>query len=139
VHRFPSAEWTAALKIALNNDRAYREVGKAWTFGAVAMIVRSDPANGVERAAGIILDVHAGECRSARFVEGTDDPADAEFVIVASYARWKDVIEGKLDPIKGMMEGKLKLTRGHLPTIIRFVEPSRLVVSSASKVPTDFN
>jgi putative sterol carrier protein len=98
--------------MALNNDRAYREVGKAWTFGAVAMIVRSDPANGVERAAGIILDVHAGECRSARFVEGTDDPADAEFVIVGSYARWKDVIEGKLDPIKGMMEGKLKLTRG---------------------------
>jgi putative sterol carrier protein len=105
--------------MALNNDRAYREVGKAWTFGAVAMIVRSDPANGVERAAGIILDVHAGECRSARFVEGTDDPADAEFVIVGSYARWKDVIEGKLDPIKGMMEGKLKLTRGHLPTICR--------------------
>jgi putative sterol carrier protein len=139
VHRFPSEEWTAALRVALNNDRAYREVGKAWTFGAVAMIVRSDPANGVEQAAGIILDVHAGECRSARFVEGTDDPADAEFVIVASYARWKDVIEGKLDPIKGMMQGKLKLTRGELPTIIRFVEPSRLLVSSASKVPTDFN
>ena len=138
VHRFPSKEWTAALRIALNNDRAYREVGKVWTFGAVAMIVRSDPANGVEQAAGVILDVHAGECRSARFVEGTDDPPEAEFVIVASYARWKEVIEGKLDPIKGMMEGKLKLTRGHLPTIIRFVEPSRLVVSSASKVPTDF-
>lgn len=139
VHRFPSEEWTAALRIALNNDRTYREVGKAWTFGAVAMVVRSDPANGVQQAAGIILDVHAGECRSARFVEGTDDPPDAEFVIVASYARWKDVIEGKLDPIKGMMDGKLKLTRGHLPTIIRYVEPARLLVSSASKVPTDFD
>jgi hypothetical protein len=37
------------------------------------------------------------------------------------------------------MEGKLKLVRGHLPTIIRFVEPARIVVASASKVPTDFN
>jgi hypothetical protein len=37
------------------------------------------------------------------------------------------------------MQGKLKLTRGHLPTIIRFVEPSRLVVAGARKVPTDFN
>jgi putative sterol carrier protein len=103
------------------------------------MIVRSDPANGIARNAGMILDVHQGECRGARFVEGVDDSVDAEFVIVASYARWKDVIERKLDPIKGMMEGKLKLVRGHLPTIIRFVEPARIVVASASKVPTDFN
>ena len=103
------------------------------------MIVQSDPANGIERSAGMILDVHQGECHGARFVEDADDSVQAEFVIVASYARWKDVIERKLDPIKGMMEGKLKLVRGHLPTIIRFVEPARMVVASASKVPTDFN
>lgn len=139
MHRFPSVEWTEALRIALNNNRAYREAGKPWIFGAVAMIVRSDPDNGLERDAGIILDVHEGECRAARFVEGDDDPTDAEFVIVGAYDRWRDVIEGRLDPIKAMMEGKLKLTRGHLPTIIRFVEPSRLVVSSACMVPTRFD
>ena len=139
VHRFPSEEWTEAWRVALSNDPAYREAGKPWTFGSVAMIVQSDPANGIERSAGMILDVHQGECHGARFVEDADDSVQAEFVIVASYARWKDVIERKLDPIKGMMEGKLKLVRGHLPTIIRFVEPARIVVASASKVPTDFN
>ena len=139
LHRFPSAEWTQALKVALNTDREYREVGKPWTFGPVAMIVRADSSYGLERDAGIVLDVHQGECRGARFVEGESDPADAEFVIVGTYARWRDVIEGRLDPIKAMMEGKLKLARGHLPTIIRFVEPSRLVVASASKVPTWFS
>jgi len=87
----------------------------------------------------MVLDVHQGECRGARYVEGVQDPEDAAFVIVASYACWKDVIEGKLDPIKGMMEGKLKLTRGHLPTIIRFVESSRQLVVSACKVPTNFS
>ena len=76
--------------------------------------------------------------RQARYVEGDSDPHDAEFVIVGTYARWRDVIEGRLDPIKGMMEGKLKLARGHLPTIIRFVESSRRIVSSASRVPTLF-
>jgi putative sterol carrier protein len=139
VHRFPSAEWAEALKVALNNDRAYREAGKPWTFGSVALVVKSDPSNGVAQDAGMILDVHQGACRGARFVEGIDDSVDAEFVIAGSYSRWKDVIERKLDPIKGLMEGKLKLVRGHLPTIIRFVEPARLVVASASKVPTDFN
>jgi putative sterol carrier protein len=139
VHRFPSEEWTEAWRVALTNDPAYREAGKAWTFGSVAMIVQSDPANGIERDAGMVLDVHQGECDGARFIEGVDDSLEADFVIVASYARWKDVIEHKLDPIRGMMEGKLKLVRGHLPTIIRFVEPARIVVASASKVPTDFN
>ena len=139
MHRFPSEEWTQALRIALNNSRAYREAGKPWTFGSVAMIVRGDPANGVRQDAGMVLDVHQGECRGARYVEGVQDPEDAAFVIVASYGCWKDVIEGKLDPIKGMMEGKLKLARGHLPTIIRFVESSRQLVVSACRVPTDFS
>ena len=138
VHRFPSVEWTDALRIALNNDHAYREAGKPWTFGSVAMIVQSDPCHGLAQDAGIVLDVHRGKCRGARFVPGDDDPKDAEFVIVGTYARWRDVIEGRLDPIKGMMEGKLKLARGDLPTIIRHVEPSRLVVACASKVPTQF-
>jgi putative sterol carrier protein len=139
MHRFPSEEWTEAWRVALTNDPAYREAGKAWTFGSVAMVVQSDPANGIERDAGMVLDVHQGECGGARFIEGVDDSLEADFVIVASYARWKDVIEHKLDPIRGMMEGKLKLVRGHLPTIIRFVEPARIVVASASRVPTDFN
>lgn len=138
MHRFPSVEWTNALRIALNHDRAYREAGKAWTFGAIALIVQSEPHRGLDRDAGIVLDVHRGQCRSARFIEDESDPDDAAFVIVGSYARWRDVIEGRLDPIKGLMEGKLKLARGHLPTIIRFVEPSRLIVASASKVPTRF-
>ncbi|NOQ84685.1 MAG: hypothetical protein GQ551_11810, partial [Myxococcales bacterium] len=132
MYRFPSKEWTEALRVALNNDRGYREAGKPWTFGSVAMIVRSYPANGLERDAGMVLDVHQGECRGASFVEGVDDSVEAEFVIVASYACWKEVIERKLDPIRGMMEGKLKLVRGDLPTIIRFVEPARIVVASAS-------
>ena len=138
MHRFPSAEWTDAFRIALNNDRAYREAGKVWTFGSVALIIRSDANQGLEQFAGIILDVHEGECRGARFVEGARDPDDAEFVIVGSYSRWKEVIEGKLDPMKAMMEGKLKLSRGDLPTIIRFVEPSRALVAGARKVPTWF-
>jgi putative sterol carrier protein len=139
LYRFPSLEWTQALRTALNTDRRYRDEGKAWRFGSVAMIVRADSSQGLDRDAGIILDVHEGECRNARFVEGESDPADAEFVIVGTYARWREVIEGHLDPIKGLMEGKLKLARGHLPTIIRFVESSRRIVSNAARVPTRFS
>ncbi|MEM7436600.1 MAG: Fis family transcriptional regulator [Myxococcota bacterium] len=138
MHRFPSEEWTEAYKNAINHCRAYREVGKPWTFGAVAMIVRSDLSLGIEEDKGMVLYVHEGECHQAKFVEGEVSPIDAEFVIVACYRRWKDVIEGRLDPIRGLMEGKLKLTKGDLSTLVRFVESSRQLVTSARKVPTAF-
>lgn len=138
LHRFPSEEWTAAYKVALNNNRAYRDAGRPWNFGPVAIVVRGDASAGLEQDACVILDVHEGRCRDAQFVKGSDDPKAAKFVIVASYARWKEVIEGRLDPIKGMMQGKLKLSRGHLPTIIRRVESARQLVVSACRVPTQF-
>ena len=139
MHRFPSEEWTSAYRAAINNNPAHRNATPSWKFGPIAMIVLRGPAEVVSEPAGMVLDVRDGECRNARYLEGVDDPEDAEFVIVAPYARWKDVIEGRLDPIKGMMEGKLRLTRGHLPTIIRFVESARQLVVSASRVPTLFD
>ena len=35
--------------------------------------------------------------------------ATAPFTIYGEYGRWKQVINKQLDPIKGMMQGKLKL------------------------------
>ncbi|MDH5492567.1 MAG: SCP2 sterol-binding domain-containing protein [Myxococcales bacterium] len=137
-HRFPSEEWTAAFKDAVNDNAAYRKAGAAWTHGAVAMVIAADPALGLEEPVGMILDVHGGQCRGAEYVRGMDAVAGVPFVIVAPRARWREVIEGKLDPIKGMMEGKLKLTVGHLPTMIRYVESSRQLVVSAANVPTEF-
>ena len=137
-HPFPSEQWTQAYAQAVNDNAAYRESGKPWTFGAVAMVVKADPSLGIDEDMAMILDVHEGQCRGAQYVQGLDSVEQAPFVIVADYARWRDVIEGRLDPIKGMMEGKLKLTQGHLPTMIRFVESSRQLVVSAANVPTKF-
>lgn len=136
---FPSEKWTDAFKDAVNDNELYRKHGKPWTFGAVAMVVKADPSIGIGEDTGMILDVHEGQCRGTQFLSGSADSfQSAPFVIEANYARWKSVIRGELDPIKGMMEGKLKLTQGHLPTMIRFVESSRQLVQSASKVPTEF-
>jgi len=133
-HTFPSADWTAAYKDAVNGNAAYREAGKSWTHGAVAFVVEKDAALGLEKDAALILDVHGGECRAARWVERAVAEAEAPFVIVGKYDRWKDVITGKEDPIKSMMQNKLRLVKGHLPTVIRYVESSRQLVKSAANV-----
>ena len=137
-HLFPSAEWTQAFAAAVNENEVYRTHGKAWTFGSVAMVVSKDDAIGIKDDMGMILDVHEGECRGAEYVQGMEAVMGSPFVIVAPYERWKKVIDGELDPIKAMMEGKLKMTKGHLPTMLRFVLSSRALVTSATAVATEY-
>ena len=136
-HPFPSAAWTEAFAAAVEANERYRQHGKPWTFGKVAMVVKADARRGIEQDAAMILDVHEGRCRGAAYVKGMDAVGEAPFVIVADYDRWTQVIAGEVDPIKAMMEGKLKLTQGHLPTMLRFVESSRALVDSATRVDTD--
>ena len=136
--KFPSEQWTAAYRDAVNGNPAYRTAGKDWTHGKVAMVIKADPALGVAEDTGMILDVSGGQCHGTDFVLGLEAVQEAPFIIVAEYARWKEVIEGHVDPIKAMMQGKLKLVKGHLPTMLRFVESSRQLVVSASRVDTEF-
>lgn len=138
-HLFPSQEWTDAFKDALNSNPAYAEAGKDWTHGPVLMVVTADPAHGIPSSMGMLLDVHAGRCREATYGEAEPLTDRASFVIETGLDRWKEVIRGEIDPIKAMMQGQLKLKKGHLPTIIKYVQSSRQLVVSAKDVPTRFS
>lgn len=137
-HKFPSEGWTHAYKDAVNANEKYREAGKDWTFGSVAMVIEKNPALGLETDIGMVLDVERGQCKGTKYVTSIDAVQDSPFIIVATYERWREVLEGGLDPTKAMMQNKLKLVKGHLPTMLRFVESSKQLVQSASRVPTEF-
>jgi putative sterol carrier protein len=134
---FPSPEWAAAYKDALNASAAYAEAGKEWTHGVVAMVVKADPSLGIDQDLALWLDVHGGKCRDAKLIPAAE-AQDASFVIEAGYARWKSVIRREIDPTKAMMQNKLKLTKGHMPTIVRYVNSSRELVNTTANVPTQF-
>jgi putative sterol carrier protein len=134
---FPSEAWCAAYKDAINANAGYKQAGKDWTHGVVAMVVKADSALKIDQDTAMWLDVHQGTCRACRLVGG-DESQKADFILVADYAKWKSVIRGELDPTKGMMQGKLKLTKGHMPTMVKFVNASKELVVSTQKVPTRF-
>jgi putative sterol carrier protein len=136
-HDFPSPEWAAAYKDAINANPAYKAAAKDWTHGPVAMVVKADPALRIEEDTALWLDVHEGECRDCRLIPAKEADS-ASFIIVAPYALWKIVIRGELDPTKGMMQGRLKLTKGHMPTMVKYVTASKQLVASTSRVPTQF-
>lgn len=136
-HLFPSPEWAAAYREAINTNPKYAIAGKEWTHGAVAMVVKADPALGIEQDMALWLDIDRGVCTDCRLLPAAD-AQDAPFIIVADYARWKSVIRRELDPIKGMMQNKLKLVKGHMPTMVKYVNSQRELVETTTKVDTKF-
>ena len=72
-----------------------------------------------------------------RGVVDPDVGAASTYVISAPYSRWREVLEGDLDPIRGMMQGKLRV-QGDLPTIIRYVSAANELVHLTGTVVTEF-
>ncbi len=134
---FPSVEWMAAYKEAINANEAYATAGKEWTHGVVAMVVKADPSLGIPEDLAMWLDVHQGKCRDCKLLPASEADG-ASFVIVAPYTTWRTVIEKGLDPTKAMMQNKLRLVRGHMPTMVKFVTASKQLVESTTRIATRF-
>ncbi len=135
---FPSPEWVAAYKDAINANAEYKKAGKDWTHGVVAMVVKAEPALGIPEDQAMWLDVDQGTCRDCKLMPAKEAEEKAPFVVVASYAQWKSVIKKEIDPTKALMQGKLKLTKGHMPTMVKHVNASKQLVESTTRVPTKF-
>jgi len=148
---FPSEEWVAAFKEKINSNANYKESGANWEHGTISLIMKfdqdileemkKDPVLSKqmkegETAVGVWLELYHGECKEAKRITA-EEAQQAKFVISGEYPRWKAVLKNELDPIKGMMQGKLKL-KGDLPTIVRFVKAAKDLVDSATMVDTKF-
>jgi putative sterol carrier protein len=132
---FPSDEWMGIYRDRINGSAEYREAAATWE-GAVAFVFEAEPDHGVSQDLWALLDLWHGECRDARMIT----PAEGEqapYVIRAPYSRWKEVLHGDLDPVKGMMQGKLKL-QGDLATIVRYVRAANELVHLTMQVPTEY-
>jgi putative sterol carrier protein len=133
--RFPSEEWLQEYVQRINASQSYKDAAETWE-GDVAYVIEAEPDKGVPQDVYAWLDLWYGECREGKLI-GAEEADQARFVIGAPYSRWKEVIKKELDPVKGMMQGKLKL-KGDLPTIVKYVKAANELVNLAQTVPTEF-
>ena len=133
---FPSKEWLDAYVERINGSPEYREAAATWE-GDISYVFEAEPDKGVPKEIWAWLDLWHGECRGGRYDVPPDEGGSARFIISAPYSRWKEVIKKELDPVKGMMQGKLKL-KGDLPTIVRYVRAANELVNLAGTIPTEF-
>ena len=97
--KFPSDEWIKALSSQLNASEAYEKSAKDWE-GDFIFIVEPDDAHA--NTDYLYLGLYHGKSPDAAIVD-SEDAREAEFVLRAPYTNWRKVIEGKMDPIQGMM------------------------------------
>lgn len=128
---FPSAEWVAAFKDAVNASEAYRVSAAKWE-GDFHFIVEAKGS--LKEPVKFYLDLWHGECREAHLV-GEGDAKEPEFIIQGSIETFRQIFDKKLDPIRALVSGKLKL-KGNLGKIMRSVKATLDLVNAASTVPT---
>ena len=132
---FPSDGWLELYREHINASPEYRAAAATWE-GDIAFVFEAEPDRGVPGDLWAVLDLWHGECRGSRMVS-PEEGGRCRYVIRAPYSRWKDVLHGDLDPVKGMMQGKLKV-QGDLATIVRYVRSANELVHLTGQVPTEF-
>ena len=135
---FPTEEWVEEFVAKINSSAEYADAAATWE-GDMVFVYEKEPDKNVPEDVYGWLDLWHGKCRGWEVLSGPDDPkmTGAKFTITAPYSRWKSVLKKELDPVKGMMQGKLKL-RGDLPTIVRYVKAANVLVDLTGQVDTQF-
>jgi putative sterol carrier protein len=128
-------EWVMAYEKLVQQDAPYKEVAKDWE-GSVVIHILAKPEIALDEDIYLWMDLWHGDCNFMRLVP-KEKGESGDFVITGEFDRWKAVMAKELDPVKGMMQGKLKL-RGDLPTIVRAVRAAQRLVELTGMLDTKF-
>ena len=131
--RFATEEWMKELKIELNKSEGYRDAAKTWE-GDFYWVVNGLP--GASTDVYLYVDLWHGECRDA-FVVADPAAKKPEFVIEATYAVWRKVVDKKLDPIQGMVTRQLKL-KGNMLKVMKAPKAATELVHAATLIDTEW-
>lgn len=131
--QFASETWIKRFHEEVNHSQAYRQAAKTWEGDFYFVI---EPEGSLSEPVYMYMDLWHGESREA-FIAQDPSVRDPEFVISAPVSTWKDVVELRLDPMKGLLTKKLKL-RGNMAKIMRAVKAANELVRCTTRVPTEF-
>jgi len=132
--KFPSEEWVQEYAKKLNGNQAYKEAGKGWE-GDILFVVERDET--FPHNAYVYLDLYHGACRRAAYAESLDKIPKAVYAYKGPYSNWRRLIEGEIDPIQGLLNGKFRLD-GSLMEIMKYIRAAKEMVNTATTVQTEF-
>ena len=128
--------WADAFHAAINADPDYGKTAAGWTWPVALVLDPARPDLGYPESAGVELALSRGTCHGARAVPGAT--AQADIVLAADYATWKEVVGRQLDAVVGVATGRIRLVRGSLMTLMMHTGAAKALVACATHVPTEW-
>ena len=132
-----TSEWAQAFREQIQNNEIYKKSAETWEWPLI-LVLEKNADSGILEDAGIYLDLWHGDCRAARMAT-REDFDQVPYIISGSALNWKSTLEGKFDPIAAIVLGKLKLTKGSMTSLSRYVRAAKELVVSAQKIETIFH
>lgn len=129
-------EWADAFRDAINADADYRRAAGGWTWPVALLLDPPQPEFGYPEPVAVQVALDRGTAGEARALPGAQ--ATADIVLGADYATWKSVVQGTLDPVGGVVSGRIRLVQGSMMTLMMQVPAAKALVSCAAAVPTEF-
>ena len=133
---FPSEEWVEAWVTLANGSAEFEASGADWE-GAVGIVIEADPRSGVPETLYMRLDGRNGKWLSHALGTNGGILENTVFVLRAPYLRWKELVSQDLHPIKGLLQGRIRI-HGHLPVILRWIASIGVLARLAGEVDTEF-
>ena len=130
---FGTEEWLTAYMKNLNSNQAYAEAAKNWE-GDFVFIVRKDGA--LDHDIFLWVDLWHGKARDGKVLNSAEE-VDSAFTYEGSYSNYVKLVEGTLDPIKGLVTGKFKL-KGDIAKVMRAVKAAQELVRTITLTETEF-
>jgi putative sterol carrier protein len=131
--KFPSDQWVKEFGNQINASEAYERSGRDWE-GDWIFTVEADHA--YPETVCFFIGLYHGKCKDAAMI-ASQDAREAQYHMSGSFSTWRRVIEGRLDPIQGLMTRKFKL-KGNLMKVLRYPKSAKELVNCVSRVPTEF-
>jgi len=130
---FGTEEWLKAYMEKLNSNDAYAEAA-SWWEGDFVFIIRKDGP--LDHDMYMWIDLWHGKARGGKILKSPDE-VDAAYIYEGPYSNFVKLVEGKLDPIQGLMTGKFKL-KGDMAKVMRAVKAAQELVRTITLTETEF-
>lgn len=129
---FATEEWLNAYMEKLNDNADYEDAAKTWE-GDFVFVVK--PAGNLDHELRFYIDLWHGKARSGKTLEPGEEK-EAEFEFSGPYTNYVKLIEKKLDPIQGLMQGKFSL-KGNMGKVMRAVKAAQELVNTILMIDTE--
>lgn len=125
-----SDEWIERWRAEVTRTNGSVSGGDPWSL---LLRFRADASGFLSRDREVHVELEGSRVVGLSSGRRSDEP---EFVITAPAATWKDVFDGRRDPVTSIMFGHLALEKGSVGRLAPHVSTARRLLEAAKSVPT---